>query len=56
MGGSGDTISRLSKGHDLTTRRANRFGQWFSDHWPEGAEWPSDIPRPAPNPPQDRAA
>ena len=22
--------------------------RWFSDHWPDSAEWPSDVPRPAP--------
>lgn len=55
-GGSGDFYSRLSEGHDITTRRAARVAQWLSDHWPDGAEWPSDIPRPAPKPAQDRAA
>lgn len=46
MGGSGDTIDRLTRGHDITTRRLSRFVQWFSDHWPEDLEWPDDIPRP----------
>ncbi len=46
--GSGDFYIRLKRGHDLTTRRAARISQWFSDNWPEGAEWPSDIPRPEP--------
>lgn len=32
MGGSGDTIARLERGHDITTRRAGMFLQWFSDH------------------------
>ncbi len=45
--GSGETLARLERGHDITTRRAARFGQWFSDHWPSGTPWPSDIPRPA---------
>ena len=56
MGGSGDTLARLKRGHDITTRRAARFIQWFSDHWPEGLEWPSDIPRPTPNPDRKEAA
>ena len=34
---------------DITTRRAARIVQWLSDHWPAGAEWPADIPRPAPS-------
>ncbi len=25
-----------------------RIFQEFSDRWPEGSEWPSDIPRPTP--------
>ena len=54
--GSGDFLGRLKRGHDITTRRAIRVTQWLSDHWPEGAEWPSDIPRPAPKQAQDRAA
>ena len=46
--GSGDFYARLKQGHDLTTRRAARVTQWFSNHWPAGAEWPADIPRPEP--------
>lgn len=47
MGGSGDTLARLERGHDMTTRRLQRFLQWFSDHWPDGElDWPLDITRP----------
>lgn len=31
----------------LTLRRADRALQWFSDHWPDGAEWPASVPRPS---------
>ena len=48
--GSGATYARLARGHDITTRRADRIVQWLSDHWPPGAEWPADIPRPPPTP------
>lgn len=48
MGGSGDTLARLERGHDIMTRRAARFLQWFSDHWPADLDWPPDIPRPPP--------
>ena len=51
--GAGDFYHRLERGHDLTTRRAARVAQYLSDHWPEGLEWPADIPRPAP---EDKAA
>ena len=45
---AGDFYARLRRGHDLTTRRAARVVQWFSDNWPNDAEWPADIPRPVP--------
>ena len=48
--GSGETIPRLGRGHAITTRRAARAIQWFSDHWPADAEWPAAIPRPQPTP------
>ena len=48
--GSGDFYARLKRGHDLTTRRAERVVQWLSDHWPSDLEWPEDIPRPTPQP------
>lgn len=33
-----------------TLRTANRMIIWFSAHWPEDLEWPSDIPRPPATP------
>ena len=52
--GSGDTLARLRRGGTITTRRADRAFQWFSDHWPDGLEWPADIPRPEPRPEGER--
>ena len=46
--GSGDFYGRLKRGRDVTTRRAGRVLQWLSDHWPDGLDWPADIPRPSP--------
>ena len=46
--GAGGLYARLERGHDITTRRAARIAQWLSDHWPEDAVWPPDIPRPPP--------
>ena len=47
----GSLFSRLDKGRaDLTIGRRDHILQQFSDHWPEGSEWPDDIPRPAPSP------
>lgn len=30
----------------LTLTRADLALAWFSENWPEGADWPADIPRP----------
>ena len=53
--GSGDMYHRLCRGHDITTRRAARVVQALSDLWPEGAEWPADIPRPPHRAPREAA-
>ncbi len=45
--GSGETIARLTRGHAITTRRAERALRYLSDNWPDPVEWPADIPRPA---------
>lgn len=39
-------LAALRSGSDITTGRFNDAVQWFSDNWPEGAVWPSDVPRP----------
>ena len=44
----GAFFSRLEAGHDITSRRAARILQWFSDRWPLDLDWPADIPRPEP--------
>lgn len=49
-GGDGKLVGRLIDGHDITTRRAARIVQWFSDHWPGDLPWPPDIRRPDPSP------
>lgn len=43
----GKILARLAAGSDITTGRYQRALQWFSDHWPEGLDWPSDVPRPS---------
>jgi len=42
----GKKIDAMRRGGSITLRRANEAIQWFSDNWPEGADWPSDIHRP----------
>jgi hypothetical protein len=41
------THLRASKGFRVGTY--DRVVAWFSANWPEGAVWPDDIDRPAPN-------
>jgi hypothetical protein len=44
----GKILRKLGEGGDITTSRLERALQWLSDNWPEGAEWPDGVPRPAP--------
>ena len=47
--GSGDVLDRMVRdGMSLTARRSEKIIRQASDLWPKHAEWPSDIPRPAP--------
>lgn len=44
----GKKLGLIEGGSDLTTKNLERAMQWFSDRWPEGANWPADIARPVP--------
>ena len=44
----GKTLARVADGGDVTTGSFERARQWFSDNWPEGADWPNSVARPAP--------
>ena len=46
--GSWDAIARLREGNGITTHRADKLVQWFSDNWPSTADWPEGIGRPEP--------
>lgn len=46
--GDGKFFGRLAEGR-VTIRRAKAVGQYLSDHWPDGLEWPPSIPRPEPS-------
>lgn len=39
-------LAALRSGSDITTVRFNDAVMWFSENWPEGAEWPSGMARP----------
>lgn len=45
-------LAALRGGADITVGRYNAAIQWFSDHWPDDAQWPAIIARPV----ADRAA
>ncbi|WP_371346247.1 hypothetical protein [Ancylobacter sp. IITR112] len=42
----GKGLARIRAGGDIGARRLERAMQWFAANWPEGAEWPADVPRP----------
>lgn len=44
----GKKLDLLEQGKDLATKNHERAMQWFSDRWPDGAEWPLEIARPTP--------
>lgn len=46
----GKRIRMLREGGDIGSRHLVVAFQWLSDHWPDKAEWPSDITRPAQSP------
>ena len=45
----GKFFVRLKAGKTCTLRTTERVLQWFSDHWPEDLDWPTDTPRPRPS-------
>lgn len=49
----GATLDGIADGtKDCGTVTFERAMQWLSDNWPEGAEWPSSVARPAPSIPE----
>lgn len=48
MFGSDRFFTRVADGATFTVRLYDAAMHRFSDNWPEGVEWPSDVPRPSP--------
>lgn len=42
----GNRMKNLREGKDMGVRILEGAFQWFSDHWPSDAVWPSSVPRP----------
>jgi len=42
----GKVLDNLADGKDITVGRFERAMRWFSDNWPDHAEWPAHIDRP----------
>ena len=43
----GKRIRAIREGRDMGMRTGERAVRWFSDHWPDGVQWPPDVDRPA---------
>lgn len=41
-------LARLAAGQGFTVKTYDRLIAWLSENWPDGADWPADVPRPAP--------
>lgn len=44
--GDGKFFDRVDRGRSFQIGTYNRVVAWFSDRWPEDAEWPAGISRP----------
>lgn len=45
--GDSKKLAALRADADITLGRFNAALHWFSANWPEGAEWPTGVNRPA---------
>ena len=53
----GARIATLRAGTgEIGVKRLARAILWLSENWPDGAEWPSEIPRPTAHSDKDAAA
>ena len=45
--GDGKFFERLRSGATFTVKKYDSVVGWFSVNWPEGLEWPVEVPHPA---------
>lgn len=50
VAGDGRFFANLRSGITFTARKYDRVMRRFSENWPDGLDWPADIPRPAVQP------
>jgi hypothetical protein len=48
VGGTGIFFRRIRAGGDCSATVYQRALRWFSEHWPDGTDWPSGVIRPSP--------
>lgn len=46
--GESKKLALLRSGTDVTLARYRAAILWFSENWPDGADWPADLFRPVP--------
>lgn len=44
--GDNKKLAALVAGKDIQVKRLEAAIHWFSDNWPDGAEWPEGVTRP----------
>lgn len=45
----GRRLADIEAGGDIGVNRFEQAMQWLSDNWPDGAQWPREVPRPSPS-------
>lgn len=40
-------LAAMRAGGDITTGRYEEALRYFADNWPDGVDWPTDVPHPA---------
>lgn len=49
-------LDALRNGKDIQVRRLEAAILWFSENWPDGVDWPPEVPRPEPTTEPEQAA
>lgn len=55
VAGDARFFERLLEGKSCTLDTATRILRWCAERWPENADWPADVPRPAPSEQKEEA-